>query len=122
MTKVINLAIKLEQIKLNMISALSSGELEKYEYLSGEDLGYKPDVITRTKFEYSPLGKVFNKGLNESDKKDELLKRLKNIEDIRKDQRNMIKNKKVGRYTGDLYYDANRNFNGFRIENYDKIP
>ena len=27
------------------ISALSSGELEKYEYLSGEDLGYKPDVI-----------------------------------------------------------------------------
>ena len=27
------------------ISALSSGELEKYEYLTGEDLGYKPDVI-----------------------------------------------------------------------------
>ena len=27
------------------ISALSSGELEKYEYLTGEDLRYKPDVI-----------------------------------------------------------------------------
>ena len=26
------------------ISALSSAELEKYEYLTGEDLGYKPDV------------------------------------------------------------------------------
>ena len=40
------------------ISALLSGELEKYEYLTGEDLGYKPDVIQRAKFEYSPLGKT----------------------------------------------------------------
>ena len=63
------------------ISALSSGELEKYEYLTDEDLGYKPDVIQETKFEYSPLGKVFNKGLDESDKKEKLLQRLRNIED-----------------------------------------
>ena len=63
------------------ISALSSGELEKCEYLTGEDLGYQPDVIQKAKFEYSPLGKVFNKGLDESDKKEELLKRFKNIED-----------------------------------------
>ena len=52
------------------ISELSTGELEKYEYLTGEDLGYKPDVIQKAKFEYSPLGKVFNKGLDESDKKE----------------------------------------------------
>ena len=32
--------------------ALSSGELEKYEYLSGEDLGYKLGVIEKAKFEY----------------------------------------------------------------------
>ena len=44
------------------ISALSSGELEKYEYLTGEDLEYKPDVVQKAKFEYSPLGQVFNKG------------------------------------------------------------
>ena len=62
------------------ISALSSGELEKYKYLTGENLGYKPDVIQKAKFEYYPLGKVFNKGLDESDKKEGLLKRLKNIE------------------------------------------
>ena len=31
------------------ISALSSGELEKYEYLTGEDLGYKPDIIQKAK-------------------------------------------------------------------------
>ena len=57
------------------ISALSSGESEKYEYLTGQDLGYKPDVIW-----YSPLIKFFNKGLDESDKKEGLLERLKNIE------------------------------------------
>ena len=45
------------------VSVLSSGELEKYEYVTGEDLGYKPDVVQKAKFEYSPLGKVFNKGL-----------------------------------------------------------
>ena len=61
------------------ISALSSSELEKYEHLTGEYLGYKPDVIQKTKFEYFPLGKVFNKGLNESDEKEGLLKRLKKI-------------------------------------------
>ena len=37
-------------------------------------------MIQKAKFEYSPLGKVFNKGLDESDKKEGLLKRLKNIE------------------------------------------
>ena len=46
------------------ISALSSGKLDKYEYLAGEDLGYKPDVVQKAKFEYSPAGQVFNTGLN----------------------------------------------------------
>ena len=73
------------------ISALSSDELEKHEYLIGEDLGYKPDVIQKAKFEYSLLGKVFNKGLDESDKREGLLKRLKNIEGKNKDQLNEIK-------------------------------
>ena len=35
----------------------------------------------QAEFEYSPLGKIFNKGLKEEDKKEGLLKRLKNIED-----------------------------------------
>ena len=73
------------------ISALSSGELEKYEYLTGEDLGYKPDVIRKAKFEFCPLGKVFHKRLDESDKKEGLLKRLKNIEGKNKEQLDEIK-------------------------------
>ena len=32
-------------------------------------LGYNPDVIQKAKFEYSLLGNIFNKGLDESDKK-----------------------------------------------------
>ena len=32
------------------ISALSSGELEKYEYLTGKNLGNKPDVVRKAKF------------------------------------------------------------------------
>ena len=60
---------------------MSSGELRKYEYLTGEDLGYRPSVLEQTKFDYSPLGKVFNKGLDDKDdQKEGLLKRLKNIE------------------------------------------
>ena len=38
-------------------------------------------MIQKSKFEYSPIGKVFNKGLDESNKKEGLLKKLKNIED-----------------------------------------
>ena len=72
------------------ISALSSSELEKYEYLTGEDLGFKPEVIQKAKFEYSLLGKVFNKELDESDKRG-ILKRLKNIEGKNEQQLEAIK-------------------------------
>ena len=56
-------------------SALPSGELEKYEHLTGEDLGFQPDGIQKAKFEYSPIGKVFIEGLDKSDKKEGILKR-----------------------------------------------
>ena len=38
-------------------------------------------VLLNKQNEYSLLGKIFNKGLKEEDKKEGLLKRLKNIED-----------------------------------------
>ena len=38
------------------ISALPSKNLDKYEYLTGEDLGLKPSTVEKAKFEYSPLG------------------------------------------------------------------
>ena len=61
------------------ISEKSSGELDKYEYLTGEDLGYKPVALTQANFEYSPLGKSLTFGSTKEDKKEVLLKRLANI-------------------------------------------
>ena len=58
------------------ISALSSGDLDKYEYLTKKDLNYKPDPLQKAKFEYSPLGQVFNKGLDKDKKQGGLLKRI----------------------------------------------
>ena len=63
------------------ISALSSKNLDKYELLTGEDLDIKPSTIEQAKFEYSPLGKIFNKGLSKEDKKEGLFKSLENIKD-----------------------------------------
>ena len=45
------------------ISALSFGKIDKYEYLTGEEI-LPPDqriVIEQAKFAYSPLGKTFEK-------------------------------------------------------------
>ena len=56
---------RLKPIKLNIIykavkiSVLSSKELDRFQYLTGEDLGYKPGVVEQAKFDYFPLGKVF---------------------------------------------------------------
>ena len=62
------------------ISALSSGKLDKCECLTGEDLGYKPDVVQKARSECSPLGQIFNKGLNIDQKQEGLLKRLTSFE------------------------------------------
>ena len=45
------------------ISALSSGKLHKYEYLTGEDIlpSNQQQIIEQAKFTYSPLGKAFEK-------------------------------------------------------------
>ena len=77
--------------KAAKISALSSNNLDKYEYLTGEDLGLKPSTVEQAKFEYSPLGKIFNKGLSEDDKKEGLFKRLENIKDKNEEQLQAIK-------------------------------
>ena len=60
--------------KAAKISALSSNNLDKYEYLTGEDLGLKPSAIEQTKFEYSPLGKYLTKGWIKMIKKKDCLK------------------------------------------------
>ena len=79
--------------------------------MTGEDLSLKPSTTEQTKFEYSSLGKIFNKGLDKNkDKKEGLLKRLKNIEDKSKELPNAlseaIKAGKNVNYESDFYYGS----------------
>ena len=48
------------------ISALSSGDLNKYEFLKRIDLNYKPNALDKARFEFSPLGRAFNEGLDKT--------------------------------------------------------
>ena len=80
------------------IFALSSKELDKYEYITGKDLGYEPNVIQRAKFEYSPLGEAFNKVFKKNDK-----------------------NKKVIKYRNDFYYSSVHNFSKYSVPNFNEI-
>ena len=45
------------------ISALSSGKIDKYEFLTGEEIlpSNQQQLIEQAKFTYSPLGKAFGK-------------------------------------------------------------
>ena len=71
---------------------MCSSNLDKYEYLTGEDLNYKPITVEQAKFNYSLLNKRFKKGLEE-DKNEGLLKRLKNIENKNEEQLKIIRDK-----------------------------
>ena len=104
---------------------MSSSNLDKYELLTGEDLDLKPSTIEQAKFEYSPLGKVFNKGLSEEDKKEGTLKGLKNIKNKKEDLINTLsatnkayKNKKN---TKDEVLTYNKKYNFVKLRNIDDI-
>ena len=66
------------------ISAFSSGDLNKYEFLTREDLKYKPNVLDKAKFEFTPLGKAFSTGLDktaEGYQEEGVIKLLKDVRD-----------------------------------------
>ena len=66
------------------ISAFSSGDLNKYNFLTKKDLKYKPNAFDKARFEFSPLGKAFSAGLDKTVpnyQKEGIIKLLKNIRD-----------------------------------------
>ena len=67
-------------MKATKISAVLSGELKKYEYLTGEDLGYKLGVVENLSLNVLHLAKFLIKYLVKKTKKKRLLKKLINIE------------------------------------------
>ena len=66
--------------------------------MTGEDLGYKPRIVEQTKFEYSPLGKVFNKVLKKDDKVSE-----------------------ANKYNNSLMYSSKHNFNKSSVSIFNEI-
>ena len=75
------------------ISALSSGKIHKYKYLTGQNIlpSYQQQITEQAKFTYSPLGKAFEKQIkkieDQGQKQVEALNSLKSnnqltIEDV----------------------------------------
>ena len=66
------------------ISAFSSGDLNKYEFLTRKDLKYKPNALDKARFEFSPLGQTFSTGLDrtvQGYQEEGVIKFLKDIRD-----------------------------------------
>ena len=73
------------------ISVLSSGKINKYEYLIGEEIlpSNQKQITEEAKFTYSPLGKAFEKQIkaieDQRKKQADLLNTLKPIKDNKSD-------------------------------------
>ena len=65
------------------ISAFSSGDLNKYEFLTRKDLKYKPNALDKARFEFSPLGKTFSMGLDKTAQGYQGEGVIKSLKDIR---------------------------------------
>ena len=66
------------------ISAFSSGDLNKYEFLTRKDLNYKPNALDKARFEFPPLGRAFNEALDKTIpnyQEEGIIKLLKEIRD-----------------------------------------
>ena len=66
------------------ILAFSSGDLNKYVFLTRKDLNYKPNALDKARFEFSPLGQIFSIGLDKTTQgyqEEGVIKLLKDIRD-----------------------------------------
>ena len=104
----INDQIKDEKLQYNInreaakISALSSGKLNKYEYLTGEDIlpSNQQQIIKQTKFTYSPLGKAYDKQIKTIE--DQVKKQVDALNTLKSD--NKITTKKYTYNSNDTPY------------------
>ena len=87
--KIINNKIKANNAQYDInrlnaeISAFSEGDLDKYEFLTRPDLQHKPNALDKAKFEFSPLSKAFNQGLDKKAENYEVEGVIKLLKDIR---------------------------------------
>ena len=67
------------------ISAFSSSDLNKYEFLKRIDLNYKPNLLDKARLDFSPLGKTFSMGLDKTAQGYQEEGTMKILKDIRDD-------------------------------------
>ena len=72
------------------ISALSSGKIDKYEYLTGEEIlpSNQQQIIQQAKFNYSPIGKAFKKQIKTIEDQGE--KQVFALESLKDSYKNLI--------------------------------
>ena len=108
--KILNKKVKANNAQYNIdrlnaeISAFSEGDLDKYEFFTGKYLKYKPNAPDKAKFEFSPLGRAFNQGLDKTVQgyqEEGVIKLLKDIRDGLKGGVNNRNNRNGGRNVGD---------------------
>ena len=100
------------------ISALSSENVHKYEYLTGEDIlpSNQQQIIEQAKFTYSPLGKAFEKQIktieDQGQKQTDALESLKS-----KEQTKPIEDKSNNKSKATIIFDdlINQRKNNERI-------
>ena len=70
------------------ILALSSNKIDKYEYLTGEEIlpSNQKQMIEQAKFTYSPFGKAFGKRIKTIT--DQAEKQVKALEDLKDNEKN----------------------------------
>ena len=121
----INDQIRDEKLQYNInreaakISALSSGKIHKYEYLTGEDIlpSNQQQIIEQAKFTYSSLGKAFEKQIETIEDQGE--KEIDALKDL-KDQNKQVHN--ISDYKDDLLHSKEREiFKNIYSKRLDKI-
>ena len=74
------------------ISALTSGKIDKHEYLTGEEIlpSNQQQIIEQAKFTYSPIGKAFEKQVKTIEDQGEKQKKAIKIKSMLKQSENRI--------------------------------
>ena len=108
------------------ISAFSSGDLNKYEFLTRKDLKYKPNALDKARFGFSPLGKTFSTGLEKTAQgyqEEGVIKLLKDIRDGLRSGVNRLDDDRPDRPddNNDNNNDDNNDDNNDKISEYQEV-
>ena len=121
--KILDKKIKQNKIKCDLdrkiakISALSSRNSDKYEYLTGEDLDDKPSTVGKAKFDYSALGMVLTNNTKSKTNKNKVYNQNKqNKTLIYNSQHSFVKFKNIDQFKELSLDSMHKKLNDFHKE------